>query len=52
MRAYPDGASSLRKGPELLLSIADRLDAAHYAFVFIGPDWQRYATHSKSLGGP
>jgi glycosyltransferase involved in cell wall biosynthesis len=50
MRAYPDGASSLRKSPELLLSIADRLDAAHYAFVFIGPDWQSYATALRERG--
>ena len=50
MRAYPDGASSLRKSPELLLSIADRLDAAHYAFVFIGPDWQPYATALQERG--
>jgi Glycosyl transferases group 1 len=50
MRAYPDGASSLRKSPELLLSIADRLDPAHYAFVFIGPDWQPYASTLQERG--
>jgi glycosyltransferase involved in cell wall biosynthesis len=50
MRACPDGASSLRKSPELLLSIADRLDPAHYAFVFIGPDWQPYATALQERG--
>jgi|GEM_PF-5229630 len=50
MRAYPDGASSLRKGPELLLPIADRLDPAHYAFVFIGPNWQPYSTALRERG--
>lgn len=50
MRASPDGASTLRKSPELLLSIADRLDAAHYAFVFIGLDWQPYATALRERG--
>lgn len=50
MRAYPDGASSLRKSPELLLPIADRLDPAHYAFVFIGPNWQPYATALRERG--
>lgn len=50
MRSSPDGASSLRKSPELLLSIADRLDAAHYAFVLIGPDWQPYAAALQERG--
>jgi glycosyltransferase involved in cell wall biosynthesis len=50
MRAYPEGASPLRKSPELLLSIADRLDATQYAFVFIGPNWQPYATALRERG--
>lgn len=50
MRDSPDGASSLRKGPELLRPIADRLDPAHYAFVFIGPDWQPYAAALRERG--
>jgi len=48
--AYPDGASPLRKSPELLLSIAERLDAAHYAFVFVGPNWESYATALRERG--
>ena len=50
MLAYPDGASSLRKSPELLLAIADRLDPARYAFVFIGPDWKPYASLLRERG--
>jgi glycosyltransferase involved in cell wall biosynthesis len=50
MRAYPGGASSLRKSPELLLPIAERLDPARYAFVFVGPNWEPYAAELRTRG--
>lgn len=42
-RGCPESPYSLRKSPELLLRIAERLDPTHYAWVFIGRDWQPYA---------
>jgi glycosyltransferase involved in cell wall biosynthesis len=50
MRAWPGVSSSLRKSPELLLRIAERLDPARYAFVFVGRDWESYAAELRERG--
>jgi glycosyltransferase involved in cell wall biosynthesis len=42
-RGRPEETYPLRKSPELLLPIADRLDPDRYAWVFIGQGWQPYA---------
>jgi glycosyltransferase involved in cell wall biosynthesis len=36
----PSGMPSSRKGPELILPIAERLDPNRYAWTFIGPGWE------------
>lgn len=49
-RGRPDDRYPLRKSPELLLPIAERLDPDRYAWVFIGQDWEPYADALRHRG--
>ncbi len=39
-----------RKGVELILPIAERLDASRYGWVFVGPNWDNYANTLEGRG--
>jgi glycosyltransferase involved in cell wall biosynthesis len=41
---------SPRKGAELILLIADKLDKRDYSWVFVGPGWEPYATILTNQG--
>jgi glycosyltransferase involved in cell wall biosynthesis len=49
-RGRPEDTYPLRKSPELLLPIADRLDPDRYAWVFIGQSWQPYVDSLTERG--
>jgi glycosyltransferase involved in cell wall biosynthesis len=49
-RGRPEETYPLRKSPELLLPVADRLDPDRYAWVFIGQGWQPYANALTERG--